>query len=280
MQSIIDQAIARHCPPPEGIGALELSTEGRADAVAVITRQGGFANDQQVVPLTAHRPTTVTVAAGRYAVAFAGSGALTQRVDVMVHPCHVHRVYRSLREDAVPAVSFRDEIARLGLEPGGGQLGELVLNGGEDVDLADCERFADATYQATITDVDRAKALFGLPDHRWPATFSRYGDIEPPDGTHRKGATLSDAARHALREYISGNSATVKAWTSILNESFSRDSWVIPIYLFTTVTVGPCATLRVGSAGLWCDTLRVDPTGTIMITAGPCHIRTSVYEAA
>jgi hypothetical protein len=41
-----------------------------------------------------------------------------------------------------------------------------------------------------------------------------------------------------------------------------------------------CATLRVGAAGLWCDELRVHPTGTVKITDGPCHIHTSVYDTA
>jgi hypothetical protein len=131
-------------------------------------------------------------------------------------------------------------------------------------------KFSSDWKQVEIKDVATAKRIVGYPNEIWSANYPRFKALS---------VSLNDnpdaLARQASREYVYGNSATVKQWEDQINQSVFDETWRFPLFILGTVTINAGGVLVIGDRANFfvCERLRMHVTATLLIRgAGPIHV--------
>jgi hypothetical protein len=121
-----------------------------------------------------------------------------------------------------------------------------------------------------IRDVESAKRIFGHSDDLWGGNVPRFTPLSLSTQTNPE-----EVARHAVREYVYGSSASVKQWTKLINETLFSEATLVPLFFFETVTINAGGVLVIGDNSniFICGLLRMHVTSTLLIRgSGPMHV--------
>jgi hypothetical protein len=264
---------------------LELDPQCKAQsATAFISEHRPLYARKYQVDLTSEGPATLELPAGAYTIVVRAPNFEPHRAFVELSPDQTIDVHASIDEAGAPMPQFDERVRALKVSITD-RMGDLVVEEGTTVVLDGRQEAQGAQLHNTkIHTVDAMKKLLGISDERWPGEYPRFGRmIAPePDATTRQtfDGNLSMDLRFAMREYVYGNSRSVRGWKDTLNRYIAADGgMIVPIYLALTVDVGPHAVLLLSGASLNCTRLREHYTGKVRIVGNaPSTIDTDVFE--
>jgi hypothetical protein len=127
-----------------------------------------------------------------------------------------------------------------------------------------------------IRDVESAKRILGHADDVWGGNVPRFNSLSLSTQTNP-----DEIAQHTVREYIYGNSAAVKQWTNLINETVFSEPTLVSLFLFGTVTINAGGVLVIGDKSnvFICGRLRMHVTSTLLIRGtGPIHVEPIYLE--
>lgn len=127
-----------------------------------------------------------------------------------------------------------------------------------------------------IRDVESAKRILGHSDDLWGGNVPRFNPLSLSTQTNPE-----EIARHAVREYVYGNSASVKQWTQLINETVFSEPALVALFFFATVTINAGGVLVIGdnSNAFICGLLRMHVRSTLLIRgSGPMQVEPIALE--
>jgi hypothetical protein len=283
-QEAIRRGRALYRPDKSGTLVLELSEPAPASATALLTEHRPAESKQYQVQLQRGQRASRILPAGGYSVVATAPGFKPHRTYVEVVSNDQTGLRVHFDEPPQKPLSFAERLGSYGLKAEPGTLRNLTVEDGATVTLTPSSKaFVLDMRVLNITNIDDAKKILGHSDEYWPGERPRYGQVVEPEpsnlaDTPDESNLLLDA-RFAIREYVYGNSQTVSGWKPYLNNWLSASAIPFPIFLYEDVTVGAHCLLNIGSAGLFCNRLRVHYTGRVKVTgSGPTVIEVSTYE--
>jgi hypothetical protein len=245
-----------------------LDADAADRALFVFTEVTTGNQTQYEVPPRTH--ICISLLAGLYRVAVFAKGLETHRTVMDLRPGLVMPLKPVLNKCAPGSKTLNDVVARFDIKERV-QTRNLDVPANSTVVLdSDDGRFKSDWRIVELKDVETAKRIIGHSDDLFPGSFPRFQRI-----AFSQEANPVQIARQAAREFIYGNSATVKAWTNVINESVFQEIWRFPLFIFDTVTINAGGVLVIGDQGNFfvCERLRMHVTATLLIRgSGPIHV--------
>ena len=203
--------------------------------------------------------------AGVYTMAVAAPGYTPVRQLVRLDHGESIALDVTMARSAKESPTFAERLAVYGLGEPDGELSKLDVREGESVSLDYRKQRDDSDYRLLRTDnIDDIKRWLGTPDEVFPHEEPIYG---PPPPVARS----KEAFEAIAHEYIYGNSRSVSKYAlalkSVMASFYKEGVAIIPLFLYSVVTIGPGATLTVGSGStvFFCDELHIHRTGVLEV---------------
>lgn len=218
----------------------------------------------------------ISLLAGLYRVAVFAKGLETHRSILDLRPGSVTALKPVLDRSRQTSKTLEDVLAKFEIRESVQTRNLEVPKNTTVVFDSRSERFKHDWRNVEIKDVETAKRIIGHSNDLFPGNVPRFNLM-----TLSKQANPEQIARQAAQEFVYGNSATVKAWTNVINNSLFKEIWRFPLFIFDTVTINAGGVLVIGDKGNFfiCERLRMHVTATLLIRgSGPIHVEPIALE--
>lgn len=251
-----------------------------SSATVLLTEHRQFGIEQYVLNLPQGQRVARRLPIGAYTVTVSAKEYDPYRTYIQVAEGEVIPVVAHLEVRKQQPPSFATRLLKYGLQLDDITVRDLSLQEGEKLAL-DPQSPPDKSdvHFIELRTVNDVKRVLGHADKYYPGDYPRFGVRVPfkPDGEELQRVTAD--FRAALREYVYGNSKSVSQWEASLNTWIGLEHLGAYVFVYGVVDVGPFATLEIGPAGLSCDVLRVEITGTVQVVSNqPVNIEIGTYE--
>jgi hypothetical protein len=219
---------------------------------------------------------------GEYSVTVLASGHTPHRTYTEIKEGQTSTIIAYLERTNEQPDLFAQKLKKYGVMYDSSSLPNLRVQAGTKVVLdPKSPEFGLDIHYTEMRTIYHVKSVLGHPDEYWPMEHPRFGRLAPTRPPAGGLESLTPAARAAMQEYVYGNSKSVVAWQSTLDNWLAVNPINVGIWVYGDVDVAANAVLEIGEDGLICDTLRVDPTGTVEVSLSgnrPIHIEMNTYE--
>jgi hypothetical protein len=223
---------------------------------------------------------SVNLPSGEYTMQIVAPGFETMRGLVEVDPKRPFVFDATPQPRARKASTFAERLVKYEIDAKKTDLGELNVPPGTTLALNHKTDREKRGFKMLQTDtIAKLKQWIGSDDSRFGHDRPVYGPLPNREFLAKLNqdrvdfqtlnADETQAVMAIAREYVQGNSRSVTAYESVLNDAIKltvRDGLSkFPLYFYKIVTIGAGATLEIGngSAIFSCDELRIHKTGKL-----------------
>ena len=235
-----------------------------------------------------HHPLSAHVPPGDYSLQVVAQGYRVAKDFVRVPPDHItrHTLHLHREHKPPPMPSVAERLEPYGLSPATAKLSELHVRDREHLSL-DYRKYRHPEHFKVLRpeSIRDIKRWVGSKPDAFDHDAPRFGPL-PAASAARLGQEVSlgqadrDALQALAREYIYGNVRVVAQFEPLLDAYVSRlrDTIFVPIFFYSVITIYNGGTLEIGngSSVLFCDELRVQTDGVLLIV-GDVNVDAGTY---